>query len=64
MKSLAEFRARRREKSLIVFSDDMRVRKNSLREAPVRLWRAGSGAKPSPKRGYASFWKLLTSSMS
>ncbi|MBQ1742256.1 MAG: hypothetical protein II045_04085, partial [Oscillospiraceae bacterium] len=30
----------------IVFSDDMRVRKNTLRGAPVRHRRAGSAAKP------------------
>ncbi|MBQ9648089.1 MAG: hypothetical protein IJV43_07020, partial [Oscillospiraceae bacterium] len=51
-KSLAEFRVRRRERALIVFSDDMRVRKNSLRGANVRFVRvkrtnrALSGVKP------------------
>jgi len=33
----------------IVFSDDMRVRKNTLRGAPVRRRRAGSAAKPAQK---------------
>jgi hypothetical protein len=51
------FRASRREKKCSVFSDDMRVRKNTLREANVRFDRAPrakhatSGAKLSQKSG-------------
>ena len=33
----------------IVFSDDLRVRKNTLRGAPVRRRRAGSATKPAQK---------------
>ena len=48
-KSLAEFRARGRERSSIEKTDDMRVSFFSLRVAPVRLRRAGSAANPSQK---------------
>ena len=46
--SVADFRARRREMILIVFSDDMRVRKNTSRSANVRACGACAAAERNP----------------
>jgi hypothetical protein len=61
IKSPAGFRARRREMHWIVFSDDRRVRKSTLRAANVRFVRAlranraMSEAKPFQKSGKTAF---------
>ncbi len=58
LKSLAEFRARRRESHEIVFSEDMCLGKNTLRKASVELaamrpTEAQSEAKLPPPNGKA-----------